>query len=275
MNHCIRALCFLLISFSAYCQDIDTTYTYVGDIVGDNVEGKSIVKSPSFWNFEEQALHEVMGYLKDKEAYKKEREQNIGKLTVLQNTWQQATNKPDTIVDGWHNAVATDNVNYYKIAKVLVKQNKIKKVVMDDYLPLSFLAAGEIKKAKSTISLEKEGSGSLDLLELYFIYDLDGPVLVSEPNHAGYVCLWSDFGKIYKDISVKIDNSFFKTPFKNRLVGDPECFSEDMLCLPLKPGIHTITFTFRGPIHPIVKNFVVKPDMCLRFRVGMKKKMKK
>lgn len=211
----------LLLSFSLFigrAQMPDTAYSEVPydiwnyDYKGENeskwrfyigsFEGYVFTEIMNIW-------HEYLGMRKEKRDYERLQEQSAAKLEILKRTWSEAKTYPAKIEDGWHNAVATDNINYHRVAQVLVKNNRVVKFVIDNYLPIRFLAANEIKNAKVTITLDHHNNESLEIVELYFLYDLDAPTIVPEPQHPGYVCFWTDVTD-YQDVILRVDGRLYK-----------------------------------------------------------------
>ena len=72
---------------------------------------------------------------------RRKREEAVSKaksqLAIVKSTYENSNKYPESIVDGWHLVMATDNYNYCSPAKVLIKDNQIKEFVVSNWIKLS------------------------------------------------------------------------------------------------------------------------------------------
>lgn len=270
----VLVIFFAFLSFSLFSQTKkDMTYTVVQtDIEGQDAP-QGYTENTYFWGSSfDYAVFEFSNILKANLNNKKEqqrleiaRQQSLAKLGIIKNQYSEYTNFPETITDGWHSAIATDNMNFCKDVKVLVKSNKIQKFVIDNYIPVNFMATREIKNAKNVITLKNFNGEQLNIVEVYFLYDMEEPLLVQEPIKPGYICFWSDI-KNFADIKLKFDNVRME-PFTVRFDSEPNCFSNGMVCRILKPGTYSFSAEGKGAID-WKGTIEIKENMCLKVRLG-------
>jgi hypothetical protein len=194
-----------------------------------------------------------------------ERARSITKLEMVITQYKSSAEYPEKILDGWHNVIATDNSNFCKDAKVLIKGNKVQRFVIEDYLPVNFLPFGEIKKAKTTISLQNFNNEQLSILELYFIYDIDEQIVIPEPPKPCFVCFWTDMLS-FNAIKISLDNIPLEN-FITRFDSIPAPFQNGSICRIIKPGLHSVMALGRGAID-WKDPFEIRPGQCLRYRLG-------
>jgi hypothetical protein len=202
---------------------------------------------------------------KEQQKFENARQQSLAKLAIIKNQYSEYANFPETITDGWHSAIATDNMNFCKDVKVLVKSNKIQKFVIDNCISVNFLATREIKNAKNVITLNNFNGEQLNVVEVYFLYDMEEPLLVQEPIKPGFICFWSDI-KNFANIQLKFDNVRME-PFTVRFDSEPDCFSNGMICRILKPGTYSFSAEGKGTID-WQNTIEIKENMCLKVRLG-------
>jgi hypothetical protein len=246
-------------------------------IVEFGVQGENgtAVQTDNPWFFGSSfnyAVWEFSNIAKDYLANKKEmqrmemqRQQSISKLGMIKNQYAEYTAFPATIIDGWHSAIATDNLNFCKDVKVLVKDNRITKFVVDNYVPLNFMVTRDIRNGKNIVSLKDFNGNDLSIAEIYFIYDLDEQRLVEPPVEPGYICFWTDM-KSYADIKLTFNGSLMET-FTVSYPAEPNCFSNGMVCRIVKPGSYSYKALGKGTID-WQGTLEIKADQCVRVRLG-------
>jgi hypothetical protein len=271
----ITFLLILLYSFNAFSQkSSDTTYTYIDEeiIGGDNpvINKKKI-------NFFIGSSYDYATYrysgIYEKDVDSKIQQQNLEnaknesklRIATIKNQYIEAAVYPKKITDGWHSVVMTDNINFCKDAKVLISKNRITKVVVDDYLPLDFQVTGEVINAKNLITIKNYNNQELNIIDVYFIFDMLEPTLTNAPKSPGYICFWSDL-KNYGDIIIKIENVETEK-LGIRFETQPECFQEGTVYRIMKPGVYKFIAQGKGTID-WEGSFVIKGNMCLRYRLG-------
>lgn len=196
---------------------------------------------------------------------RKKREEAVAKaqsqLALIKVAYDNSRSYPETIIDGWHLVMATDNYNYCSPAKVLIEDNDIKQFVVGNWEALSrpFNLLSPIEKGKALISLDFDDN--TDTLELYFINDLARPTLVDKPLGSGYVCFWSDLKKA-DHVKIWIQDFGYLGELSKRLLEQPACGADGTITLPTKPGIYEFKAAGRGSID-WSGTLEIKEDLCL------------
>lgn len=266
---------FLLLSISVFAQDeSDKVYSVIDVDAYEQPDPKATPKQGSFfWGSDvKYAVYQFTNVAKDyiknqkeQQALENSRTQSLMKLTMIKNQYAEYEKYPERIVDGWHKVVATDNSNFCKDTKVLVENNKIKKFVIDNYLPVKFTALKEIKNAKNMITIEGFNGEQLSIMEIYFLYDLEEPVLTTAPEKPGVVCFWTDQKRL-DAVKFWVDDRMMEK-FTIRLDDPKECLQEGMICRILKPGTYHLKGVGRGSVE-WDDNFEIKAGLCLKYRLG-------
>lgn len=272
----IFILTLLLVNNAAKAQrSSDMEYSIIdSSVVGKDVPEYTNKQSSFYWSTFDYAVYEFTNILKASNRNKKEqqrlenaRQQTTAKLSIIKTQYAEYKDYPEKITDGWHSAIATDNINFCKDVKVYVKNNRVIRFVIDNYIPLDFKATRDIKNAKNVISINNFGGEQMNLVELYFLYDIDAPVIVPEPIKAGCVCFWSDI-KNFADIQLTFDGVRLED-FTVRFGEDetPDCFRNGMICRILKPGTYSFKADGKGAIN-WGKTIEIKENQCLKIRLG-------
>ncbi len=265
----------ILINLTLFAQK-DSYSSYINidsDIFGQEAQENRLKSSSFFYGSSfDYAVYEFSNILNDNLNNKKEqqrldllRQQSIAKLGIIKNQYSGYSEFPSVINDGWHSAIASDNINFCKDVKVLVKNNRIIKFVIDNYIPLNFMVTGQIKNAKNVVTLNNFNGEQLNIIEVYFIYDIEEQTIVPEPIRPGYVCFWTDINN-YSDIQLRFDNVLMEK-FTVRFEVMPDCFSNGMVCRILKPGTYSFVALGKGAID-WEGTIEIKENMCLRYRLG-------
>ncbi len=210
-------------------------------------------------------LSENLNNKRERQRLEQARQQAVAKLKIIKDQYESYESYPEKINDGWHSAIATDNINFCKEVKVLIDDNRITKFVIDNYIPLNFRVLGEIKDAKNVVTINNFNGEQLNIVELYFLYDIDELTIVSEPLQPGYVCFWSDI-KNYDDILLDNDGERMER-FSVRFESEPDCFENGMVCRIMKPGTYSYLARGKGMIS-WEDTFEIKENQCLKIRLG-------
>lgn len=265
---------FLLSNLTISAQrKADKKYVPVPYVVEGQDSPNGYVENKIFWGSSfDYAVYEFSNILwanlrnkKEQQRIELAKQQSIGKMGILKSQYSEYESYPEKIIDGWHSAIATDNMNFCKDVKVLVKDNKIIRFVIDNYIPINFMSTGEIKNAKNVITLKNFNGEQLNIVEIMFLYDIEEQRIVPEPIKPGYVCFWSDI-KNYRDILLDFDGKRMER-LSVRFVSEPDCFGKGMICRILKPGTYTYLARGKGAIS-WADTFEVKENMCVKIRLG-------
>lgn len=180
-------------------------------------------------------------------------------LAILKSNYESQEKFPEYIKDGWHKAMSTDNLNFCKEIKVLVVNNKINKVVIDNCIPLNATAFGSIKNGKSSISINA-GEHTL-LADVYFIFDLDEPMIVSEPLRPGYISFWTNVEN-FETAEIYMNGKRLAS-FTSKFDAEPDCFTSGMSSTILAPGTYYFKVERRGADWD--GSIEIKSGMCLKY----------
>lgn len=251
----------------------DITYCSVPyEVTGQDAPQGYVEKEFYFGSSFDYAVYEFSNILREQlnnkeqqRKFEQAKQQSIAKSKIIKNQYSSYKDYPEKIIDGWHSAIATDNFNFCKDVKVYVEDNRIKRFVIDNYIPLNFMSIGEINNAKNVVTLKNFNGEQLNIVEVYFLYDIEDPRIVPEPIKPAYVCFWSDL-KNYNDILLDFDNKRMER-FSVRFKKAPDCFSKGMICRILKPGTYSYLARGKGAIS-WEDTFEVKENVCLRIRLG-------
>ena len=250
------------------------TFTKVdNDIFAEDAPQVKLIKTQFFYgNDFEYAVWSFSNILteglKDKQKQtqiENERQQSIAKLAIIKSHFAELTKFPDSINAGWHKIIATDNSNFCKEAKVLIKDNKISKFVIDNFVSMNFSQMGEIKKAKALITSRNFNGEQLNLLEIYFLYDLDQQNIVEPPITPGYICFWTNIDS-YASTQIKLENMMLGN-FQQWVDYEPQCFGGGAICRILKPGFYMLDAKGKGHLH-WQGGVEVKAGYCTKVKLG-------
>lgn len=211
------------------------------------------------------SLHASVLSQEAREEIKAQQREAVAKREIVKSHYSAHASYPGSIADGWHNAVATDNMFFCRDVKVLVKDNRIQKFVVDNYMPVNFTAAGKIQDGKGLLSLKDFNDREIGIFELYFIYDLDEPTIENPPVEPGYVTFWSDMKK-FEHIQLTLDGDRTE-PFTVSFASMPEPFANGTISRVLKPGTYSFKAAGRGTID-WAGTVEVRPNQCAMIRLG-------
>jgi hypothetical protein len=202
------------------------------------------------------------GYDVDGRRSKKEKDQAALHISTLKKNFDQHKKYPDSIASGWHAVAITNNKDFYKDAKVFVSRNSIVQLVVDGCIRLSFTSKDKIKNAASALTLNDVNT-EFEVLNVYFINDLDSAALIDEPIQPGFVCFWTSKDK-YLNERLMI-NSVIRDFIGKLHEQEPECLETGVPFYILKPGKYKFRATKTG--NDKEETFEVKSGMCLRYRL--------
>ena len=111
---------------------------------------------------------------------------------------------------------------------------------------------------------------TINIVIVYFLYDIEESNIVAEPMSPGCVCFWSDL-KRFDAIILKVNNVELRhpkdSPFSKRFRSEPPALSEGMECFLRKPGNYNYTAFGRGRID-WKGSFKIQQDYCTKIRLG-------
>jgi hypothetical protein len=156
-------------------------------------------------------------------------------LLNIKSDYRKASNLPSSLVDGWHLVQFTDNTNYLSEAKALVANNRIEKLVVNDYSvnSIAIIKNQTITRAKATIAVSFT-SGNTTALDIYFVNDFKQATLTEAPTNPGYVMFWSTH-KRGGTAELRI-NKIKVGKLNGVMMSEPNCLSPNAFTLQLAPG---------------------------------------
>lgn len=214
------------------------------------------------------AVNSFVNLYNDERMERNAKEQTASQLTILRDSYESKNSYPESIVDGWHDVIATDNLKFCRDAKVLVEENEVKAFVIDNCIPLDFRPTGGIKKGRTVGTILKNNGVQLQVVDIYFVYDLESPKTTDAPIEPGHVCFWSTSSRFVGQ-TIFIDGApmdgISVTLETDRKMGEPECFADGMLSLVMKPGRYTLHAQKRG--RDVLGVIEIKSGECLNYRL--------
>jgi hypothetical protein len=205
------------------------------------------------------AVNAFVNVYNDSKKEQRAKDEAQSKLMLMKQTYNSYETFPDSIVTGWHNVIVTDNLKFCRDAKVFVRNNRIEEFVIENCYSLNFTAAGKIKNARNVLTLNKFNGDQLEIVDVYFLYDLDEPRLVTPPLVPGYVTFWTK-KKGYINHKIIIEGTTYDGVTQVFKVA-PRCDEFGTLTLVLKPGTYSFRAMKSGNDLDGVVN--VKSDQCL------------
>lgn len=172
-----------------------------------------------------------------------DQQQTAGKTADLKNIYESFGTYPDSIVTGWHEVVVMDNSKIFKAAKVYMRSNSIQRFVIDNCIDLSFTAEKPVR-GKAVVTLTKPSGDPLQLVDVYFMDDLEKPTTFEEPSEPGYVCFWTR-SKRSAGREIIIDKKRIDA-IPKALSNQPDCFDEGTSTIALKPGMYKVEILKSG-----------------------------
>lgn len=225
-----------------------------GGTSGDSNENKgSRTAQPAKANFIDTYVPAdyslLMNILSIKHAQNERNEQlRKEKITALINQVKSYYNSlpsyPNSIKDGWHKVIATDNYDLCEEQKVYVENNKVTKYVIDNWYNKKVIYPALIKDARTMIQLEQD-NGIITMIDLFFLESINNPgSKTSVPIEAGKVSFWTNL----KDAHIKLyfDNKYVGE-FSNYFTeGIPNCGQQGTISFSYKPGTYQYNATSQG-----------------------------
>lgn len=252
----------LFVSCVGYSQ------TYIGygqaSLFGDNFQQNNIFVNYGN-NFGLSMVALAIDDFRNSWESSKRRDQEQSKfqnnLRNLRERYTSHSGYPESIQDGWHLVMVTDNFNYCSEAKVLVEDNEIKKFYIDNFYPITIkkLGSSKIRNGRVSINITPR-EGVDDSVEVFFIYDLDQPFIVERPLRPGYISIYSDLSSA-KHIEVWIDDNAYGE-LSGRVETTPDCVGENTMALIFRPGKYHVKALGKGSIKWNL-DLIVKEDECL------------
>lgn len=232
-------------------------------ITAQDLNGRADLKGSSFGGVGYFAVNTFLNVYDDSKRAKQAKESAIGKTEILKSNYEAYDSFPLSIVDGWHEAVATDHHNFCENVQVLVSNNKVIEFVIDGCIRIACSSPNQIKKGKGIVTLNNFNSDKLELVNIYFMYDMEEPHLILEPMQAGYVCIWSNRNVFTKGQIVM--NRVKYGSITKTFDSQPKMFEDGTFNMVLKPGTYTILVQKAG--NDKEHKFEIKSGKCLMYKL--------
>jgi hypothetical protein len=174
------------------------------------------------------------------------KEKAIGLMNQVKSYYNSLNTYPTKINNGWHKVISMNNYDFCEERKVYVTDNKVTKYVIDDWLSKSISYSPNINKAKSMVQLKNDDGTNGDMVELYFLEDINNPnSYVSPPVGSGKASFWTSW-KRSASMKLYFDGMYvgkFKSYFEN---GTPVCGQKGTLTVTYKPGTYSYKVISEG-----------------------------
>ena len=230
------------------------------DLSGSSVYNNGPAFGTSFGHF---ALNTFLNVYDDSKQARQARESAMGKTEILKSNYAAYDSFPATIVDGWHEAVATDHQNFCETVDVRIKDNRVAEFVIDGCIRVSCSNTSAIKKGRTVVTLKNFNGDKFEMIDVFFIYDMEEPKIVNEPIQAGYISLWSK-SKNLTDAKIIMDRKNYGG-VPNVFPKQPKPFEEGTFNMVLKPGNYTIFVKKAGNDREY--KFTIKSGQCLMYQL--------
>lgn len=207
------------------------------------------------WQFANNTVNKTFDLIDNVFTEKKRKEEKLEyeekmrkKVDGIKKYYESlAPNYPEKVIDGWHDVAIIGSDDYIADRKVYVQNNKITKVVLDNWYELALNFSGPINKGKTGIQL-KEGKGREEgVLEAYFINAIADPTAnAAPPLQPGKVTFWTN-SKKYKNMAVYfVDAQLGNLLQRHNHNTPPACGSEKEMVVIYKPGTYDYKVTLNG-----------------------------
>jgi hypothetical protein len=173
-------------------------------------------------------------------------EKTFGVINQVKSYYTSLSKYPDTISNGWHKVISTNNYDFCEERKVYVENNKVTKYVVDDWnsRPISYSLT--INKAKTIMQLLSDDGEKGETLELYFLDDINNPnSYVTPPVGSGKISFWTSW-KNSGNLILYFDGDYvgkFTSYFSE---GNPICGQKGTLTVTYKPGTYNFKAVSEG-----------------------------
>lgn len=169
----------------------------------------------------------------------------VAEMNQVKDLYNSYMKYPEKIDNGWHNVFVGNNYSSNMYLKAFVENNKVTRLVQDDWLDFEILFSPNIINAKTIAKLKYE-TIEMGLFDIYFLEYIDNPtVYTSPPVGAGKVSFWTNWEK-GGNTKLYIDGIFegtFKSYFDN---GQPYCGQVGTITVSKKPGIYSFRAVSSG-----------------------------
>lgn len=164
-----------------------------------------------------------------------ERQRTLAKMQQTVNRYLSFSSYPQTIKNGWHNAVVMDNYSICVDLKVYVVNNKITKCAMDNFGERGISFSNNIENGRGIIKIIYPSSES-DYMDVFFIEAIANPYSsASEPLPSGKISFWTNL-KRGGNLRIYLDEMYVGTLTSYFDNGTPVCGQNGTVTLEYKPG---------------------------------------
>lgn len=259
------AIILVLISSVVKAQKSSSYISIDQTIIAKDVSSSGVYNNgPAFGtSFGHFALNTFLTVYDDSKRSRIARESAIGKTEILKSNYATYDSFPALIVNGWHEAVATDHQNFCESVYVLINDNRIVEFVIDGCIRVNCSNTSAIKKARTMVTLKNFNGDKFEMVDVFFIYDMEGPKLVEEPMQAGYISIWSKSRNL-TDAQIIMDRRNYGGVPKV-FTQQPKPFEDGTFNMVLKPGTYTMFVKKSG--NDKEYKFVIKSGQCLMYQL--------
>lgn len=187
-------------------------------------------------------LFETMKYINEIERieFEKKREEEKKRISdrmiQTKNIYLSFNTFPAIITDGWHSIIATNNTDFCNERKVYVRENRIIKYVIDNWLEREVLFSAVISQGKGVIKT-KISETENNYLEIYFLdFCLNQNYTSTPPIKPGKITFWTNWKR---SGPIRIYIGGFEIGIISKYYKDvPTCEKEGTVTFTYKPGTY-------------------------------------
>lgn len=212
-----------------------------------NSQGNS-TKQPYVSSYVSPNYNALLNILEARKAQYEQNEQlkkekAMAMMSQVKAYYNSLATFPETIPDGWHKVISTNNYDFCEERKVYVSNNKVTKYVIDDWYEKTVSYPTAINRAKSMAQLKETDGTNGDLVELYFLEFINNPnSYTSPPVGSGKISFWSNM-KRSGTISIYVEGEYIGDLTSYFSEGSPRCEQSGTVVYENKPGTYSFKAT--------------------------------
>ncbi|CAA6817187.1 MAG: Unknown protein [uncultured Aureispira sp.] len=228
---------------------------------------------------------EGLNFVKDIVAYKRMKEKRAefeaemrGRTEEIRDYYKSFEKYPEKVADGWHTVTILAGSKFIDNRKVLVENNKIRKVYWDNWMEEKLVSTGSIVEGSCKIQLNTENQNLNRLLDVYFInYIGDPEALDSPPLKSATITFWTSVAKP-EHVSFRFNEAKYgRFKSTNSVDAPPSCGDINEITFCVKPGVYSYKAVYEKGNNVTLKDkkIQVEEDSCEVIYIPTKKEVRK
>lgn len=226
-----------------------------------------------------------LNFVQDIVAYKRMKEKRAEfevemreRTDEIRDYYKSFEKYPEKVANGWHTVTIVAGAKFIDNRKVLVENNKIRKVYWDNWMEEKLVSTGPIINGSCKIQLNTENQNLNRLLDVYFInYIGDSEELDSPPLKAATITFWTSVAKP-EHVSFKFNEAKYGRLKSTNLVdAPPSCGDVNEMTFCVKPGVYSYKAVYEKGNNVTLKDkkIELKEGSCEIIYIPTKKEVKK